>query len=161
MGGQDWVGPHREVGRLLLGHTARRVLVGRRRQVIIRTASKDASAGYWARLPPKVSCGLNYPSLLDQGQGVAHACAIVQRTPDGAGISSSTRRSHDRSRAYNTSHIVASQHTQPVMGGCPLESGCCVRERRPPLSGAFPLTRLNRVNCQPWLGRGLDTVVNQ
>jgi hypothetical protein len=45
LGGQDWVGPHREVGRLVSGHTARRVLVGRRRQIIIRTASADASAG--------------------------------------------------------------------------------------------------------------------
>jgi len=52
LGGQDWVGPHREVGRLVLGHTARRVLVGGSRQVIIRTASEDASAGCWARLPP-------------------------------------------------------------------------------------------------------------
>jgi hypothetical protein len=52
LGGQDWVGPHREVGRLVLGHTARRVLVGGSRQVIIRTASSDASAGCWARLPP-------------------------------------------------------------------------------------------------------------
>jgi hypothetical protein len=44
-GGQDWVGPHRQVGRLVVDHTARRVLVGGSRQVIIRTASVDASAG--------------------------------------------------------------------------------------------------------------------
>ncbi len=53
LGGQDWVGPHREVGRLVLGHTAQGVLVGGSRQVIIRTASNDASAGYLARLPPR------------------------------------------------------------------------------------------------------------
>jgi hypothetical protein len=38
LGGQDWVGPHRLVGRLVLGHTARRGLVGGSRQVIMRTA---------------------------------------------------------------------------------------------------------------------------
>jgi hypothetical protein len=57
LGGQDWVGPHREVGRLVLGHTAQRALSGGSRQVIFRTASTDASAGYRARLPPS-SCSI-------------------------------------------------------------------------------------------------------
>jgi hypothetical protein len=37
-GGQDWVGPHREVGRLVLGHTEPKSGVGGSRQVIMRTA---------------------------------------------------------------------------------------------------------------------------
>ena len=45
-GGQDWVGPHLVVGRLVLGHAEPNGGVGGSRQVILRTASKDASAGY-------------------------------------------------------------------------------------------------------------------
>ncbi len=78
------------MGRLVLGHTARRMLVGGSRQVIIRTASNDASAGYWVRLPTQCLCVLNYPSLLAQGQGVVHASAIVRQKPDSADISSSS-----------------------------------------------------------------------
>jgi hypothetical protein len=37
-GGQDWVGPHLLVGRLVLGHTEPKVGVGGSRQVIMRTA---------------------------------------------------------------------------------------------------------------------------
>jgi hypothetical protein len=32
-------------------------------------------------------------------------------------MSSSTERSHDRTKACNTTYIVASQHTQPDIGG--------------------------------------------
>jgi len=69
LGGQDWVGPHREVGRLVLGHTAQRMLVGGSRQVIIRTASKDASAGYWVRLPPNAYVFSIIPLYSLKGKG--------------------------------------------------------------------------------------------
>ncbi len=107
LGGQDWVGPHREVGRLVLGHTAQGVLVGGSRQVIIRTASNDASAGYLGQTPTQIVCGLNYPPLLDQGQGVVHASAFVWQKPGRACISSSTGRSHRRTKACNTTTIMA------------------------------------------------------
>jgi hypothetical protein len=57
------------VGRLVLGHTARRVLVGGSRQVIIRTASEDASAGYWARLPPSTYVESIIPLYSLKGKG--------------------------------------------------------------------------------------------
>ena len=57
------------MGRLVLGHTARRVLVGGSRQVIIRTASEDASAGYWARLPPSTYVDSIIPLYSLKGKG--------------------------------------------------------------------------------------------
>ena len=69
MGGQDWVGPYREVDRLVLGHTARRVLVGGSRQVTIRTASKGCVSRLLGQTPTQIVCGVNYPSLLAQWQG--------------------------------------------------------------------------------------------
>jgi hypothetical protein len=82
---------------------------------------QDSIQGYVSRLlgqvPTQFSCGFNYPSLLDEGQGAIHACATVQWTPDRAGMSTSTRRSHDRTRVCNTTYIDAQQHTQPAMDG--------------------------------------------
>ena len=64
LGGQDWDGPHRLVGRLLLGHTVRvESLLGGwgGRQVILRTASGGASAGLLGQTPP--------PGLGDSSSG--------------------------------------------------------------------------------------------
>jgi hypothetical protein len=54
LGGQDWVGPHREVGRLVLGHTARRVLVGGSRQVIMRTAPPGCVSRLLGQAPTQI-----------------------------------------------------------------------------------------------------------
>jgi hypothetical protein len=40
LGGQDWEGPHRVVGRLVLGHTALVWVGGWGRQFILRTAPR-------------------------------------------------------------------------------------------------------------------------
>ena len=57
-GGQDWDGPHLVVGRLLLGHTVREGVGRRGRQVNMRTASGNASAGLSGQTPPNRSGGL-------------------------------------------------------------------------------------------------------
>jgi hypothetical protein len=58
-GGQDWVGPHRLVGRLVLGHTEPKVGVGGNRQVIMRTAPR------WVR-QPDIGSG-SHPDLMCRG----------------------------------------------------------------------------------------------
>ncbi len=55
LGGQDWDGSHREVGRLLLGHTVRQERGGWGGQVIIRTMLVNMSAGLLGQTPPKMS----------------------------------------------------------------------------------------------------------
>ena len=55
LGGQDWVGPHRLVGRLVLGHTAREGC-GWEPTGHYEDSTRGASAGYWVRLPPRSSC---------------------------------------------------------------------------------------------------------
>ena len=52
LGGQDWEGPHRVVGRLVLGHTALVWVGGWGRQFILRTAPYGASAGLLGQTPP-------------------------------------------------------------------------------------------------------------
>jgi hypothetical protein len=57
--------------------------VGGSRQVIIRTASEVASAGYWARLAPTSYVGSIIPALLAEGRGGSYR----RNGPVGAGWS--------------------------------------------------------------------------
>jgi len=77
------------VGKLVLGHTELGLLVGGSRQVIIRTASKDASAGYWARLPPGSHVDLIIPFCSPKDKGWLTP-PLAQQEPERAGINSST-----------------------------------------------------------------------
>jgi len=55
-GGQDWVGPHLVVGRLVLGHTEPGLLVGGSRQVIMRTAPKRCVSRILGQARTQISC---------------------------------------------------------------------------------------------------------
>ncbi len=55
-GGQDWVGPHRVVGRLVLGHTEPKAGVGGSRQVIMRTAPQGCVSRILGQAPTQISC---------------------------------------------------------------------------------------------------------
>ena len=72
---------------------------------------QDSISGCVSRLlgqaPTQIVCGVNYPSLLAQGQGMTHATAIGQYSPDRADIRSSTVQSHRWTIVCNTAYIVA------------------------------------------------------
>jgi len=87
--------------------------VGGSRQVIMRTAPERCVSRILGQAPTQISCGFNYPSLLAEGQGVAHSTAMAQQAPDIDGMSSPTGRSHRRTKVCNTTYIIASRHTQP------------------------------------------------
>ena len=55
-GGQDWVGPHLLVGRLVLGHTEPEAGVGGSRQVIMRTAPERCVSRILGQAPTQISC---------------------------------------------------------------------------------------------------------
>ena len=55
-GGQDWVGPHRVVGRLVLGHTEPKSGVGGSRQVIMRTAPERCVSRILGQAPTQILC---------------------------------------------------------------------------------------------------------
>jgi hypothetical protein len=55
-GGQDWVGPHLLVGRLVLGHTEPVLLAGGSRQVIMKTAPDRCVSRLLGQAPTQISC---------------------------------------------------------------------------------------------------------
>ena len=50
------MGPHRVVGRLVLGHTAPRIVLGGSRQVIMRTAPERCVSRLLGQAPTRISC---------------------------------------------------------------------------------------------------------
>lgn len=72
---------HTVVGGLLLGHTVRGEGFGWGRQVNIRTASQDASAGLWGQTPPRFldRCGEVFEDLAgDVAFQAAHDLSSVE-----------------------------------------------------------------------------------
>jgi hypothetical protein len=65
----------------------------------------------------QIVCGVNCPSLLAEGQRAAHTNARVRWAPASGAISIPAGRSHPGTKACNTAHIIAEQHTQPDMSG--------------------------------------------
>jgi hypothetical protein len=55
-GGQDWVGPHLVVGRLVLGHTEPKAGAGGGRQVIMRTAPHGCVSRLLGQAPTQILC---------------------------------------------------------------------------------------------------------
>jgi hypothetical protein len=75
LGGQDWEGPHRVVGRLVLGHTAL-VRVGRVGSTVhFEDSTADgASAGLLGQTPPR--------TVMRLGQFILRTAPLMVRQPD-------------------------------------------------------------------------------